>query len=96
MGLVDQSLELVRRGVFLPEEQLRKICELVKSILLEESNVQPVSCPVVVCGDIHGQFYDLMELFRQGGDVRVAAGWVGGCLAVVDLLLLASPCTARG
>ncbi|XP_069119666.1 serine/threonine-protein phosphatase 6 catalytic subunit isoform X1 [Argopecten irradians] len=39
------------------------VCEL----LLEESNVQPVSTPVTVCGDIHGQFYDLMELFRTGG-----------------------------
>jgi hypothetical protein len=36
-------------------------------VLLEESNVQPVKCPVTVCGDVHGQFHDLMELFRIGG-----------------------------
>lgn len=38
-----------------------------KEILSKESNVQDVKCPVTVCGDVHGQFHDLMELFRIGG-----------------------------
>ena len=40
-----------------------------------ESNIQPVSTPVTVCGDLHGQFYDVIELFRVAGgapsDVQV-------------------------
>jgi len=43
-------------------------CVQAREILHEESNVQPVRCPVTVCGDIHGQFHDLQELFRIGGN----------------------------
>ena len=30
-----------------------------REILMEEGNVQPVRCPVTVCGDIHGQFVSI-------------------------------------
>ncbi|KAK6162825.1 hypothetical protein DH2020_002666 [Rehmannia glutinosa] len=46
---------------------VRALCEKAKEILMEESNVQPVKSPVTICGDIHGQFHDLAELFRIGG-----------------------------
>jgi len=60
---------MAKRGELLSEGDVRALCEVVKSLLMEEANVQPVSSPVIVCGDIHGQFYDLLELFRTGGEV---------------------------
>ncbi len=46
---------------------MKQLCERVKEVLMEESNIQPVVTPVTICGDIHGQFYDLLELFRVAG-----------------------------
>jgi serine/threonine-protein phosphatase 6 catalytic subunit len=66
---VDGWLDTVKRGEILNERDLRILCEKVKEILIEESNVQPVSAPVTVCGDIHGQFHDLLDLFKNGGQV---------------------------
>jgi len=66
---VDKYINDLKEGKCLTERDLRMVCEKVKEILIEESNVQPVSAPVTVCGDIHGQFYDLLELFRVGGEI---------------------------
>ena len=63
----DRWLSLLMECQHLPEPDMKILCERVRSILLEESNIQPVSSPVTICGDIHGQFHDLMELFKIGG-----------------------------
>lgn len=39
---------------------------MVCDLLLEESNIQPVSTPVTVCGDIHGQVMDVRPNLKIG------------------------------
>ncbi|CAK7562803.1 MAG: sporulation-induced protein [Sporothrix epigloea] len=64
---LDEWLEEAKQCHYLPEVVMKQLCEVVKEVLMEESNIQPVSTPVTICGDIHGQFYDLLELFRVAG-----------------------------
>ena len=65
----DKWLEDLKELKCLSEEDLKLLCEKAKEIFIEESNVQNVSAPVIICGDIHGQIYDLIELFKKGGEV---------------------------
>jgi serine/threonine-protein phosphatase 6 catalytic subunit len=65
----DKWLEDLKELKCLSERDLKLLCEKAKEIFIEESNVQNVSAPVIICGDIHGQIYDLLELFKKGGDI---------------------------
>lgn len=65
---LDAQIEQLKKCQPLPENDVKALCDKARDILINESNVQPVKCPVTVCGDIHGQFQDLLELFRIGGN----------------------------
>ena len=58
----------VQRCEHLKESEVKALCAKAREILVDESNVQRVDAPVTICGDIHGQFYDLVELHKVGGE----------------------------
>ena len=66
---IDECLDTLKDCKILPERDFRLLCEKIKELLVEESNCQAVRAPVTICGDIHGQFHDLMELFNRGGEI---------------------------
>jgi len=73
---IDKWIAEVEDKKYLAERDFHTLCDMVKDILGEESNVQPVSTPVTVCGDIHGQFPDLLKLFETGGEIAKGTRYI--------------------
>lgn len=64
---LDECIERLYRKELLAEPVIEAICAKTKELLMKESNVVHIKAPVTVVGDIHGQFFDLLEIFRIGG-----------------------------
>lgn len=60
--------EHFKREGKLKQHQVLKIIESANRIFESEPNLLYVPSPVTVCGDIHGQLYDLCKLFEICGD----------------------------
>lgn len=47
-----------------------KIMNECATVFKSESNLLKIDAPAIICGDIHGQFYDLLKIFEIGGSVE--------------------------
>lgn len=64
---LDECIARLYKKELLAESVIEAICAKTKELLMKESNVVHISAPVTVVGDIHGQFFDLIEIFKIGG-----------------------------
>nr|XP_029123548.1 serine/threonine-protein phosphatase PP1 isozyme 2 isoform X3 [Elaeis guineensis] len=74
-GLLDDIIRrlLELRGsragkqVQLSETEIRQLCVVSRDIFLQQPNLLELEAPIKICGDIHGQYSDLLRLFEYGG-----------------------------
>lgn len=49
------------------ENDINFLCNNVLNVFKEQNMLIQLTGPVIVCGDIHGQYFDLIRLFKKGG-----------------------------
>ena len=64
---LDECIERLYKKELLADSVIEAICAKAKELLMKESNVVHIAAPVTVVGDIHGQFFDMIEIFKIGG-----------------------------
>ncbi|XP_071849123.1 serine/threonine-protein phosphatase alpha-2 isoform [Apostichopus japonicus] len=55
------------KNVQLTESEIRNLCLKSREIFLSQPILLELEAPLKICGDIHGQYYDLLRLFEYGG-----------------------------
>ncbi|MBA0728363.1 hypothetical protein Golax_001267 [Gossypium laxum] len=68
--IINRLLEVRGRPgkqVQLSESEIRQLCLVSKEIFLQQPNLLELEAPIKICGDIHGQYSDLLRLFEYGG-----------------------------
>lgn len=68
---IDDMIERFKNGKKLDKKYVYQIVKKVKEILYKESTMVEMhvdlGTKLTVCGDTHGQFFDLLEIFRKNG-----------------------------
>jgi len=64
---VDKYLEMAWMCKTIDKDAIKVLTIKVQELLIKEKNVCRISAPIVAVGDIHGQFHDLLELFKITG-----------------------------
>ena len=52
------------KNVNLTEQEVRNICHKAREVFMSQQVLLELEAPIKICGDIHGQYYDLLRLFE--------------------------------
>ncbi|ALC40844.1 PpD5 [Drosophila busckii] len=56
-----------RAGVRMMESTLAKVCMAARALFLSQPMLLELHAPITICGDLHGQYVDLLRIFKACG-----------------------------
>lgn len=65
---IDRFIEKCRERKPIEERELVCLFRMAQDVLFQEGTLLNLSTPITICGDVHGQFYDVIKLFTIGGE----------------------------
>ena len=63
-----RSVDNHGNGLCVSAKDIKKICGLAREITLAQPTLLQITAPILIGGDIHGQFSDLLRIFEKCGD----------------------------
>lgn len=63
------------RAVQLSEAEVRALCLKSRELFHSQPILLELEAPLKICGDIHGQYTDLLRLFEYGKCLWGVEGW---------------------
>ncbi|KAF8276586.1 serine/threonine-protein phosphatase PP1 [Trypanosoma cruzi cruzi] len=70
-NLLEKMLTLTKSAtqqqILIREEDIRSVLDSVRDVFMSQPMLLEIRPPVRICGDTHGQYYDLMRIFEKCG-----------------------------
>jgi serine/threonine-protein phosphatase PP1 catalytic subunit len=94
-GIIDNLLSARNKKpgtpVDISVQDATNLCNQAREVLLSQPMLLELGAPIKICGDIHGQYTDLLRLFEYGGfPPEVSWGWgLGAALMELPSALVA-------